>query len=199
MKCLLPLIQRVFYFMEQKKSGIKGITWNRHRNKWVVRTTINGQPIQGKSWDNLTDAKKELKQINPKAFSKKKTGIDFFRKKEVQEAKEYLKRERIRDLKYLTEKDIFELEVERTGFAPFYGRYYSFDEAIEKYYQWKDAQNYWYNKEKRRRGIKWFNEEWIAFIYVKGKYQEVGKFKHYLDALEAVAEAERDNPDCDLI
>ena len=95
--------------MEQKKSGIKGITWNGHRNKWVVRTTINGQPIQGKSWDNLTDAKKELRKINPKAFSKnKKNGIDKFRKKEIQDAKEYLKRERIRDLKYLTDKDIFD-------------------------------------------------------------------------------------------
>lgn len=186
--------------MESKKSGVKGITWNRHRNKWVVRTTVEGKLIHGNCWDNLTDAKKQLREINPKVFSKKKKiGIDKFRKKEIQDAKEYLKKEKIRDLKYLTEKDIFVLEVERNGFAPFFGLYYNFEEAIAKYYQWKDAQNYWYNKEKRRRGIKWFNEEWIAFIYVKGKYQELDKFEHYLDALEAVAEAERDNPDCDLI
>ena len=186
--------------MENKKSGIKGITWNKHRNKWVVRTTVHGQLIYGRCWDNLIDAKKELKEINPDLFNKKKRrGLDSFRKKEIREAKEYLKINKIRELKYNKDTDKFEINIPLVGWPSFFGFYYSFDEAIKKFYQWMDAKKYWYDTEKRRRGIMWFNEEWISFIYINGKRKEIGRFQDYLDAFDATVQAENDNPDFDAI
>lgn len=193
--------------MENKKSGIKGITWNQHRNKWVVRTTVNGEPIYGNCWDNLADAKKRLKEINPELFRKdrkKRRRINnlqkkAFRKEEIREAKEYLKINKIRELKYNKGTDKFEINIPLVGWPSFFGFYYSFDEAIKKYYQWKDAKKYWYDTEKRRRGIMWLNEEWISFIYINGKRKEIGRFEDYLDAFDATVRAENENPDFDAI
>lgn len=193
--------------MENKKSGIKGITWNRHRNKWAVRTTVNGVPVYGGVYSNHSEAEKKLKEINPELFREYKKKIrrtdslqkKAVRKKEIRDAKVYLKSQKICELKYNKLNNKFEVNILLIGMPPFFGCYYSFDEAIKKYYQWKDAQKYWFNIDNRRRGIKWLNEEWVSYIFINGKYQEIGRFEDYLDALEATVQAENDNPDCDLI
>lgn len=201
MTCLLPLIQRVFYFMESKKSIIKGITWREDKQKWIVRTTIEGCQIYGGCHSTLLEAEKHLKEINPKLFMKNAKRISAERKKEVREAKEYFKRNKIRDIKYNTKTDLFEVITSFHGEKKKVATCYSSDEALKKYNFYFYYEKFYVDESRRRRGLKPIlsRKIWIASIFIKGKRQEVGKFDDYLDALEAVAEAERDNPDCDLI
>lgn len=201
MTCLLPPIQRVFYFMESKKSGIKGITWRKDKRKWLVRTTIDGEPAYGGYFSKEEQAVQRLKEINPKLFMKNAKRISAERKKEVREAKAYYKLNKIRDIKYNTKTDLFEVITSFHGEKKKVATCYSSDEALKKYNFYSYYEKFYVDESRRRRGLKPIlsRKIWIASIFIKGKRQEVGKFDDYLDALEAVAEAERDNPDCDLI
>lgn len=201
MTCLPPPIQRVFYFMESKKSPIKGITWREDKQKWIVRTTVEGCQIYGGCHLTLLEAEKRLKEINPKLFKKDAKRISAERKKEVREAKAYFKRLQIRDIKYNAKTDMFEVITKFHGEKKKVYSCYSSDEAEKKYNFYSDYEKFYVDESRKRRGLKPIlsRKIWIASIFIKGQYQEVGRFDDYLDALEAVAEAERDNPDCDLI
>ena len=187
--------------MENKKCLIKGITWREDKQKWIVRTTVNGSLVYGGVFSELSEAEKKLKEINPKLFRKKINRNDPVRKQEVKEAKAKFKESKIRGIKYILRIDRFEVKVKLRGEKTIVGYCYSPELALKKYKYFNDVEKYYNIREKRRRGIKpnIQNEEWISFIYINGKRKEIGRFQDYLDAFDATVQAENDNPDFDAI
>ncbi len=180
---------------EKKSSGVKGITWRKDKKKWIVRTTINGEIKNFGCYESLSKAKKVLKKATGDLLIKVKKK-DPYRIREVKEAKEYIKNQRIRGIKYLNKKDVFEVFVKLPGELDFTGCFFSSSESFKKYYLFKEYQ---YFLKRPRRGIEFdrSNECWISFITIKGEQKEVGKFNYYYDALDATVQAEVENPNFD--
>ena len=187
--------------MEKKKCLIKGITWRDDKQKWIVRTTVNGSMVYGGVFSELSEAEKKLKEINPKLFRKKINRNDPVRKQEIKDAKAKFKKAKIRGIKYALRIDRFEVKVKWNGEKQNFGYCYSPNIALKKYNYFNDVEKYYNNRVNRRRGIKpnIKNEEWISFIYINGKRKEIGRFEDYLDAFDATVRAENENPDFDLI
>ena len=51
---------------KKNTSGIKGISWNKLKNKWQVRITINKKTIALGNYENLEDAKLIIKKARQK-------------------------------------------------------------------------------------------------------------------------------------
>jgi len=194
----------VFYFMEEKKvSGVKGITWREDKEKWIVRTTVDKKPLYLGCFKTCSEAEKVLKKVRPDLFGLKIKRSDSIRKQEVKEAKEYIKEldlnRKYGIIKYVYKTDRFEVTAKRNGEKILLGKYYNPSDALDRYYFNQDYEIFHLNEANRRRGVKFdrFKKCWVAFFYVKGKYNKIGEFKRYFEALDARIKAEEENPDFD--
>jgi hypothetical protein len=57
---------------KHNKSGVKGVCWNKYRNKWTVGITHNKKKIYGGLYDNLDEATAKIKEL--RAFYHKEYG-----------------------------------------------------------------------------------------------------------------------------
>lgn len=189
--------------MEEKKvSGVKGITWREDKGKWIVRTTVDKKPLYLGCFKTSSEAEKVLKKVRPDLFGLKITRNDPIRKQQVKEAKEEIK---VLDvggkygIKYVYRKDKFEVYGKRHGQRIYLGAFYDFNKALERHTFNKDLNICWFNNDNPRPGVKpdFLKQCWIACFFIKGKYNKIGEFKYYLEALDARIKAEEDNPDFD--
>ena len=189
--------------MEEKKvSGIKGITWREDKEKWIVRTTVDRKPYPSKCFSTLSEAKKFLKKLRPDLFGLKITRKDPIRKQQVKEAKEEIIERRLNGkygIKYVYKTDKFEVYGKRNGERLYLGSFYDFNKALERYIFNEDLQIYWLNNNNPRPGARpdLFKKCWVAYFYIKGKFNKIGEFKYYFEALDARIQAEEDNPEID--
>lgn len=54
--------------MKNNTSGVTGVTWNKRKQKWIVRININKKRIIVDSFDNFEDAVKARKQAEEKHY-----------------------------------------------------------------------------------------------------------------------------------
>lgn len=188
---------------ENKTSPIKGITWRKDKKKWIIRTTVDKKPLYLGCFKTCSEAEKVLKKVRPDLFGLKITRNDPIRKQQVKEAKEYIKEldlnRKYGIIKYVYSTDKFEVTAKINGEKILLGKYYNHSDALDRYYFNQDLQIYWLNNNNPRPGARpdLFKKCWVAYFYIKGKFNKIGEFKYYLEALDARIQAEENNPEID--